>query len=148
MAKRQGNGGGPAASPVHRIHDMSRIHLLPVTRFAAGLAIALPMLGLFGFGGVPAAAAEQASPNIAVTLTSDAEGLAAGERITYTAEITNRGEAVKARVVLTPPAYVSLGEIEGAEVEGNEANRALTLAAAEAKTLELQLGRAAWRARV
>ena len=86
---------------------MSRIHLLTVTRFAAVLAIAPPMLGLFGFGGVPAAAAEQASPNIAVTLTSDAEGLAAGERLTYTAELTNRREAVKARVVPTPPAYLS-----------------------------------------
>lgn len=131
------NGWGHAASPVHRIHDMSRIHLLTVTRFAAVLAIALPVVGLLGFGGAPAAAAEQSAPNIAVSLTSDAEALAAGERITYTAEIENRGEAVQARVVLTPPAYVSLGELEGAEVDGNEATWMLALGAAETKVIEI-----------
>ncbi|MFJ4254336.1 hypothetical protein [Microbacterium sp. NPDC090003] len=116
---------------------MSRIHLLTVTRFAAVLAIVLPALGLLGFGGTPAAAAAQATPNIAVTLTSDAEALAAGERITYTAEITNRGEAVQARVVLSPPAYVSLGEIEDAEVDGNEATWTLALGATETQTIEI-----------
>lgn len=131
------NGRGHQASPVHRIHDMSRIHLLTVTRFAAVLAIALPVLGLLGFGGAPAAAAEQSAPNIAVTLTSDAEALAAGERITYTAEIVNRGEAVQARVVLTPPTYVALGSLDGADVDGNEATWSLTLGAAETKTIEI-----------
>jgi hypothetical protein len=116
---------------------MSRIHLLTVTRFAAVLAIALPVLGLLGFGAAPAVAAEQSTPNIAVTLTSDAEALIAGERITYTAEIENRGEAVQARVVLTPPAYVTLGSIEDAEIDGNEATWSLTLGAAETRTIDV-----------
>lgn len=134
------NGRDHAVSPVHRIDDMSRIHLLTVIRSAAVLAIALPMLALlgqFGFGGAPAAAAEQATPNIAVTLTSDAEAFASGERITYTAEIANRGGAVQARVVLSPPAYVSLGEIEDAEVDGNEATWTLALGATETQTIEI-----------
>jgi len=114
---------------------MSRIHLLTVTRFAAALAIALPMLGL-GTASASDASVE-ASPNIAVTLTSDADTVAAGERITYTAEIINKGEALHARVVLTPPQYATVGSIEGAEVVDNEVTWAITLGAAETKTLEI-----------
>lgn len=95
---------------------MSRILLLTVRRSAAALAVALPVLGLLGAGLAPAA-----EPNLTVTLTSDADAVAPGDPITYSAEVTNRGEPVDARIVLAPPTYITVGEADAeAVVDANE----------------------------
>lgn len=95
---------------------MARVLLLTGRRFVTALTVVLPLLGMAGAGLAPAAA----QPNLAVVLTSDADAVAPGDPITYSAEITNRGEAVDARVVLAPPAYIALGEADGdGVVDGN-----------------------------
>ncbi|MBN8423216.1 hypothetical protein JF531_01615 [Microbacterium esteraromaticum] len=116
---------------------MSLTHLSRVVSRAAVLTFLLAMLGSTGIGAAHAAADEQATPSIAVTLTSGVESLGAGDELTYSAEITNRGEALQVRVVLTPPEFVTVGSLAGAEVEDNEVTWSLTLAAAEATAIEI-----------
>ncbi len=111
-------------------------------RLVAALALLL-LAALVAFDGLaaradaPLAAAADAAPDVAITLVSDAQEVASGDAITYTAVVTNKGEAFGARVVLEPPAYVTLETVEqdGALDEG-DATWSLALAAGETTTLE------------
>jgi len=83
-----------------------------------------------------AAAASPAAPDLSVSLASDAESLTAGDDLTYTATVVNRGAAIDARIVIEPPAFV---ELTKAEDEGtladNTATWATTLPGATTTTL-------------
>lgn len=113
-------------------------------RLAAALALLL-LVALIALDGQaaradapPADAPPAASaPDVAITLVSDAREVASGDTITYTAVVTNKGEAFGARVVLEPPAYVTLETVEqdGTLSEG-DATWSLALAAGETTTLE------------
>ena len=92
----------------------------------------LPLVLPFG-----AAAADPPDAQLAITLTNGVEVVADGDAVTYTAEIRNSGGTVNARVVLAPPAYVTLGSAEGATVEENEATWSLPLEGGSTTTLEI-----------
>lgn len=84
-----------------------------------------------------AAAAEQPDAQLSITLDSGVDAVADGDALTYTTQIRNSGGAMNARVVLTPPAYIALGETDGATVEQNAATWQVLLAADSTTTLEI-----------
>lgn len=106
-------------------------------RLAAALAVLLLAAFVALDGHAARADAPPATPDVAITLVSDAREVATGDAITYTAVVTNKGEAFGARVVLEPPAYVTLETVEqdGTLGEG-DATWSLALAAGETTTLE------------
>ncbi|MDP3951828.1 hypothetical protein [Microbacterium sp.] len=96
------------------------------------VGVMLPLALSFG-----AAAAAPPDAQLAITLTNGVETVADGDAVMYTAEIRNSGSTVNARVVLAPPAYVTLGAAEGATVEENEATWSLPLDSGSTTTLEI-----------
>lgn len=94
-----------ATPPAHRVHAMSH-RFFPLRRVLTAVALALPLLGTLG--AAAATPPPSAAPDLSVSLASDADAVAAGDDLTYTAEIVNRGEAVDARIVLEPPTFVEL----------------------------------------
>src|SRR5690606_17601530 len=116
---------------------------LPVRR-VVGVLVALGIALPGQFGALPgqsaegvASDAEQPDLRLSITLTSDAEALSDGDDPTYTAEIRNDGAAIGARVVLTPPEYITLSAAEGAVLDANVATWTRALPAGSTTTLEI-----------
>lgn len=83
--------------------------------------------------------ASSALPDVqlSITLTNGTDAVTDGDSVTYTAEIRNSGAAVDARIVLAPPAYVTLGVANGAVVDENQATWSLLLEGGSTTTVEL-----------
>lgn len=107
----------------------------------AGLGVfagSLVVLLMGAVGAMASVAAVADAPDVEVALVSDADGLADGDELVYTAVVTNRGAAMQARVVLTPPSYITLGMLDrGGAIDQGAAVWMLPLAAGESTTIEV-----------
>ncbi len=122
-----------ATPPAHRVHAMSH-RFFPLRRVLTAVALALPLLGTLG--AAAATPPPSAAPDLSVSLASDADAVAAGDDLTYTAEIVNRGEAVDARIVLEPPTFVELLKVDdGGTLADNVATWTSTLPAKATTTV-------------
>ncbi|WP_314650442.1 hypothetical protein [uncultured Microbacterium sp.] len=101
----------------------------------AGTLVVL-LMGALGASASGATATE--TPDVEVALVSDSDALADGDDLVYTAVVTNRGAALQAKVVLTPPSYITLGTLDrGGVLDQGAAVWTLPLAAGESTTIEV-----------
>lgn len=114
---------------------MTRI-LPRILRLAAAIIAVTALPALVLAMGQPAAAAST-DVRLSITLSTGAESVSDGDVLTYTAEIRNTGATVGARIVLSPPAYVTLEEADGAVVLENEATWSTALPGGATTTFEI-----------
>jgi lipopolysaccharide export LptBFGC system permease protein LptF len=92
---------------------------------------------------VPAAAADEAAPQLSVTLTSDGKTVTSGDTVTYKGEVKNLGTSdTDVKIVLNAPKYVELGIAAHATVEKNDATWTTTIPAGKASgfTIKATIG--------
>lgn len=111
------------------VHSLARRFRPAVIGAALAVALTAPIAS--AAHAVPAAstsAAEAADElRLSVTLSDGVETVAAGDAVTYQAEVRNDGDTIDTDIVIDAPGYVSLDEADDAVVDGHRATWSLAL---------------------